>query len=260
MRRATRANARRLLGDQSTPAARTRMGKAVVANVYEFITELGRHRRSTWRDMLGEVEAVEGHEKYFKARASHRGAIIAAAHLGSFEIAVAALRQYEEKIHVVFKRDRMAALESLRKNLHERLGVVESPVDESDPIGPWSRLRDALQRDEVVLMQADRVTPGQRGVPIPFLGGHIEAPPGPTKLALACGNPPPIIPVFSIWQPDGRIRVIVEDPIEVTQPWTREQAHPSLVQLMTVIESYVKRYPEQWLVTLPALIEDMEQV
>lgn len=257
MRAGTLANARWLLGESSTPRQRAALGRTVVDHFYGFIHELGRNRGRRRADLLADVAGVEGSERYRAARALGQGAIVVTAHLGSFETGVMALRGMEEKVHVVFRRDRMARFEAVRSDQHRRLGVIEAPVDDEGGWAVWVRLRDALRADEVVLMQGDRVMPGQKGVRVPFLGGHIEVPAGPIKLALASGAP--IVPIFSVREPGrpSRIRVFVEEPITVQPgPSDPQTPHPALLQLAAVIERYVSRYPDQWLMVQPVWCED----
>ena len=257
-RSSTIANARRILGPAATDADCTRLARRTLASFFTFITEIGRNRRRTIQQILANVQSIEGLEHYKAARALKRGAILAAAHLGPFESAVAGLREHEPKVHVVFRRDsKNNAFESLRRALHNQLGLIEAPVD-VDPgtLGPWLGLRDALARDEVVLLQADRCMPGQRGNPVPFLHGHLELPPGPIKLAIATGSP--LIPVFSCWE-NSRVRITMEEPIDATDPWPRTGGtHPALLALARTIEKHVQQHPEQWLMFDPAFCEDQE--
>lgn len=250
------ANSRRILGSGAADEDLRSLGKAALANFFRFVSEMGRNSGRTVEAIRSDVSSVEGLERYRAMRATKRGAILAAAHIGPFESAVASLRQHEPRVHVVFMRDTVKeGFESLRVGLRDKLGVIEAPVDAAgDSLGPWMNLREALRRDEVVLLQADRVMPGQRGVAVPFLGGHLEMPPGPVKLALASGAP--IVPVFSFWDGDGRVRIILEEPIEVGEPWTRDRLHPALLKLASVIEKQIVAHPDQWLMYHPALVED----
>jgi KDO2-lipid IV(A) lauroyltransferase len=122
----------------------------------------------------------------------------------------------------------------------------------------WVRLRDALARDEVVMIQADRVMPGQQGARVPFLGGHLLMPLGPIKLALATGAP--IIPIFSHRTAIGRLRVTIERPIVVGRADCvspgEDRAPPALAALGALIEQKVRAHPEQWFMLQPALCED----
>ena len=114
-------------------------------------------------------------------------------------------------MHVVFKRDDMSRFEQVRSALRKRLGVIEAPIDDGWTV--WLRLRDALMRNEVVMLQADRVMPGQKGCPLPFLHGHVELPTGPIKLALASGAP--VVPIFALRTRSGRMQINIEPPIFV---------------------------------------------
>ena len=244
IRTATAANAARMRLRSDI----RRFTRGVVGSFYDFVCEVGRSLRMTREDLLAQVESIEGHEKYLAARAMKKGAILLTAHMGSFEVAVAALLQHEKRIHVVFKRD-VGRFERIRQALRQRLGVVEQPVDDGWAV--WVRLRDALRADEVVAVQGDRVMPGQKGRRMPFLDGHVLLPTGPVKLATASGAP--IIPVFSVRTPGGRIKLLIEDAIIVG-----DDIDQAMEQIAAVIAKYVSAYPEQWLALHRAFCEDAE--
>jgi len=253
LRDGTTANAARILGPSSTPRQRQALAKRVVGSCYDFVCEIGRHRTRSPAALRALAEWVEGEEHYRRARSLRRGAIIVTAHLGSFEIGAAMLGAFEKRIHVVFQRDHLSSFERLRAEHRARLGVIEAPVD--DGWGMWLRLREALLADEVVMLQGDRTMPGQTGVAVPFLGGHVEMPSGPVKLAMATGSP--IIPIFTIRRPRGRFRVLIDEPITVEPgPARWDGPHPALLRLAAVIERQVARYPDQWLMLHRAWCED----
>jgi len=265
IREGTTCNARWLLGASSERSERVALGKAVMANFYDAVVEFGSNQRRTKDQILARLEAIEGQERYTAVRACGRGAILVTAHLGSFETAITMLAAQERRIHVVFRRDPFPVFEKLRTIQHARLGIIEAPVD--DGLAVWFGLRDALRADEVVLMQGDRVVPGQKGVAVPFLGGHMHLPPGPVKLAAATGAP--IVPVFALTTPRGRVRIIIEEAIWVGEERSagesrgecmgvqlRGEPDPALIKIAAVIGTYVSRYPEQWLCLHKAWVED----
>lgn len=255
MRKGVDKNAKWLLGPDSDAAARRKLQDRVIEHFYMFVYDIGRASGMSRREILDQLDHIEGDEHYQAARALGRGAIIATAHMGSFEVGVAAARERESRIHVVFQRDRIEAFDTIRHRLHTQLDVSEAHVDEGWPV--WAGLRDALEADEVVLMQADRVMPGQHGTTVPFCGGHIDLPLGPVKLAAMTGAP--IVPVFAPRGPDGRIRLIIEPAIHVTpdQAAPREQhPPPALLELARVIEKQVRAHPEQWLMLQSLWHED----
>jgi KDO2-lipid IV(A) lauroyltransferase len=249
IRSATTANARRILGPDVTRGRIETFGRGVVENFYDFVCDVGQSLHLTRQQLLARIETVEGHDHYETARALKKGAIIATAHMGSFEAGAAAIVDREQAVHVVFKRDE-TRFEHVRTSLRAKLGVREAPVDEGWPL--WLRLREALQRDEVVMVQADRVMPGQKGARVPFLHGHLLLPTGPIKLAIASGAP--IIPVFAVRTPDHKIRIHVEPAIIVS-----DNPDASLSELAGVLEKYVRAYPEQWLLFHRAFCEDQDE-
>lgn len=250
IRAGTTANARRMLGDGATEAAVQAHALSVLSSFYRFCCDMGRTVRLTREQLLGRVEAIEGDNTYVATRALGRGTIVVTAHMGSFEVGMAALRLRERKrIHVVFRRDPFPTFERQRSALRARLGVEEAPVDEGWTV--WVRLRDALLADEVVVLQGDRVMPGQKGERVPLLGGHTLLPSGPFKLAIATGAP--VLPVFTVRMSDGRIRLFVEPPIEVVPG---DGPRPAMLEWAAVLERYLRRFADQWLLLEPALCED----
>jgi KDO2-lipid IV(A) lauroyltransferase len=246
IRAATAANAGRIFGADASGDRVATYGRGVVENFYDFVCDVGQSLHLSREQLLARIDSVEGHEHYENARALRKGAIIATAHMGSFEAGAAAIVDRERAVHVVFKRDE-TRFEQVRTTLRQKLGVQEAPVDEGWTL--WLRLREALQRDEVVMVQADRVMPGQKGSRVPFLHGHLLLPTGPIKLAIASGAP--IIPVFAVRTPDRKIRIHVEPAIVVG-----DAPDAALLRLASVIENYVRAYPEQWLLFHRAFCED----
>ncbi len=245
IRRATAANAARLLGHPDEPAKRA-FGRRVVGSFYDFVCDVGTTLHSTRDQLAARIESVTGTGHYHAARAAGRGAVLVTAHMGSFEAGLVALPIQEKRIHVVFKRDQIGGFEKLRTELRKRLNVAESPVD--DGWGVWVRLREALQGDEVVAVQGDRVLPGQKGIAVPILGGTLLLPTGPFKLAASAGSP--VIPIFSTRRPDGRIAIGIDPPIDPTDVDT------AVRQFGECLERQLRTHADQWLVLDPAFLED----
>lgn len=249
IRSATDANATRIFGADLPTEARRAFGKGVLSSFYDFVCDVGRSASLSREQLIENIASIEGHEHFLAARSLRKGAIIATAHMGSFEAGAAALVKFEKSVHVVFKRD-PSRFEQIRSALRQKLGVIEAPVDDGWTL--WLRLRDALARDEVVMLQADRVMPGQKGVKIPLLHGHTLLPTGPVKLALSSGAP--IVPVFALREPDGRVGIHVEPAIVVERD--DREPHPAMLRFASVLEKYIQKYPTQWLMFCPAFCED----
>jgi KDO2-lipid IV(A) lauroyltransferase len=237
IRHNTRANAA-CLGIENTGV----FGLAVVGSFYDFVCDIGQSAGKTRQQMAARVHSVEGAQDYLDARAAGRGALLITAHMGSFEAGLAALPIAERKVHVVFKRDRLAGFEKLRRNLREQLNVTEAPIDDGWPV--WMRLREALLNNEVVAVQGDRVMPGQKGLRVPLASGTIELPTGPFKLALSANAP--VIPIFSVRQPDGTVKIVIQPAIEVNH--TSDGIEQALRSFARSLTQQLASHPEQWLV------------
>ncbi len=249
------ANAKRILGSTASPNEVEQLRRAMVRNAYTSIYELGRAVRSTPKQLRDWVEQADGVEHYEAARAHKKGAILVTAHLGPFEIGSSPLTTREAKVSVLFRRDDRTSFDRLRSQLRQKLGVEQISVDDGWLV--WAKIRDGLLNDEVVLIMGDRVMPGQRGVEVEFMGGHMLMPVGPVKLAMATGSP--IIPIFSVRTRIGRCRVVIEKPIFVPQgPDMVDGHHPAMRRIAAAIERQVQAYPDQWAVYERAWCEDQE--
>lgn len=250
IRASTRANALRILGPGTSRQEQRRFGLAVVSSFYDFVYDIGQSRRQSPEQLAARIESAQGVEAYRAARREHKGAILLTAHMGSFEVGLVALSREEPRIHVVFKRDPLNAFDRIRADLRRRLNVTEAAIDDGWLV--WFRLRIALQNNQVVAIQGDRVMPGQKGLAVPLLGGHVLLPTGPFKLALASDTP--VVPIFSIRTPGGGVRIFLEPVIRVSPgPGGVERA---VGEFAVVLSRYVRAYPEQWLVLNNAFCED----
>lgn len=248
VREAIRLNSLRIFGRRLTRAEQHLFARRVIGSFYDFVLDVGSASRGSAAGVLmAPVEEVQGLDGYTAARATRRGAILVTAHLGTFEAGLAALAGVEKKISVVFRRDSVAAFEGMRARLHDSLGVTETPID--DGIGSWLALRNALLRDEVVVIQGDRAEPGQKSEVVPFLHGHLRLPTGSVRLAQLTGSP--IIPVFALRSPRGGLRVLLKAPI---QPDVGASA--ALRALANAIAHVVAEHPHQWLALEPVFHED----
>ncbi len=253
VREHTANNARRIYGRALTPYEQREFTRDVVSNFYQFVADVGRSGRATPDDLIKRIERVEGEDAYRATRSLRRGAVLVTAHMGSFEVGLAALARAEHGVHVVYKRDASGAFEAMRARMRRMLGVIEAPID--DGLSTWMDLRDALLSDRVVVMQADRAMPGQRSAVVPFLFGHLRVPTGAVRLARLTGSP--IVPVFTVRLASGTFGVHL---LPAILPGAAESAiesrDPAVIAVTKSIESMVAAYPSQWLVLGSAFEED----
>ena len=254
VRESTRLNARRIFGRDLTPVEQRSFTRAVIESFYCFIADVGRSVGDDASALMTRIERVEGADAYARLRERGGGAVLVTAHMGSFEVGLAALTRAEKPgvVRVVYKRDASGTFEAMRARLRHALGVIEAPID--DGLTTWMDLRDALQRGGVVVMQADRAMPGQRSQVVPFLHGRLRVPTGAVRLARMTGCP--IVPVYTVRTPSGNFAVHLHPAIEPGPGAPPGRSDPAVAAVASSIESMVKAYPAQWLVLGAAFEED----
>ena len=250
---ACHANCRRIIGPDTTTRRCQQFSRNVVSTFYDFVSEIGRCEQLTPDQIASQIVSIEGKDRYLSQRKKHPGAIIITAHLGSFEVGLVGLKQVEPDIHVVFKRDAADGFETLRRNLRQKLGIHEAPID--DGWNTWLKLRDALAQNHVVVMQADRAMPGQKSQAVPILHGHLQLPMGPIQLAQMTGVP--VFPMFTVRNSNGKIVVHCLPAIHIDLDAAPiDNIHPALFELGKCIEQFLFAFGDQWLVLHKAFMED----
>ncbi len=83
------------------------------------------------------------------------------------------------------------------------------------------------------------------GVDIRFFGKKATATPAVAMLALRCRTP--VVPMFSVREPDGAISLYTDPALEMRRTRDlREDLVENTQRLTDAVERMVRRYPEQW--------------
>ena len=233
-------NLARLLPTQTGLAERRRVGVGVLKHFILFVADMGAGQGKSVDELTARIASAVGEANHEHARSLGRGLIIVTAHMGSFEVGMAAMVSRAKALHVVFAEDPFPRFEKMRRRLREKLGVNEARVEEGWSM--WASLRDALERDEAVVVQGDRLMPGQKGAFVELCGERVKLPSGPVRLAMMTGAP--ILPIYSLRQKDGRIRIVIGEPIVIDQDSGIQQP---MQQLSDVLSEQLRAHPEQWL-------------
>jgi len=187
-----------------------------------------------------EIVIFEGKAHIDSALAQGRGAIILTGHFGNWELLAASLVAQVAPLSPIARRLRSRRLDALVRAYREKAGYLSIDRDKAT--------RDALRclrRNELLGLLAD-VDTSVDGVFVDFFGRPAYTPYSPVAIALKTGAA--ILPTFIVRQPDDSHRVIVEPPLVLQKTGNREQDFLVNTQNFTeIIESYVRRYPEQWI-------------
>jgi predicted LPLAT superfamily acyltransferase len=178
------------------------------------------------------------------ALAQSRGCLLFGAHLGSFEALRCFGRQSPVPVKVLMYRDNSGPYTNLVEALDPSL-----PQDIIDIGKPDSmlRVRESLQRGEMVGILADRAPGGDKMRAVPFLGAPAAFPTGPLRLAAALGAP--VVLFFGVRTGPRRYTVYFEhfaDRVALDQSDRAAQTVMWLQRYTSRLEHYCRRYPFNW--------------
>ena len=191
-------------------------------------------------ETIHQLVTFEGREHIDRALDQGRGAIILTAHFGNWELLGASIVANGYTIRGITRQLRSKRLDTIVSSYREKVGW--QGIDRDRSIREVLR---CLRRNELIAILAD-VDTRTRGIFVDFFGRPAYTPYSPVAFALKTGAA--ILPTFIIRQPDDSHRVVVEAPLPLQQGGEKEQDFLVNTQRFTkIIESYIRRYPEQWI-------------
>ena len=191
-------------------------------------------------ETLHQLVILEGKEHIDGALAQGKGAIILTAHFGNWELLGASILANGYTIRGITRQLRSKRLDAIVSSYREKVGWQGIDRDRS-----VREVLRCLNRNELIAILADVDTRTQ-GIFVDFFGRPAYTPYGPVALALKTGAA--ILPTFIVRQPDDSHCAIVEAPLPLQQSGEKDQDLLVNTQRFTkVIESYIRRYPEQWI-------------
>ena len=245
-RRAVEANLSQILGEGVSSAEMEPKVKAVFVNGARAYFELLRMSRFD-PDELDRRLIFHDLEYLHRAVAEGRGVIIATAHMGNSDLVAQCLRRLFPSHEVIIPVEpiRPEPLLRLVTGLRASQGLSYVPLS----VNILKQALGLLRKGGLVALAIDRDIQG-RGVRVPFFGQETSMPVGALELARRTGAA--IVPSFCIQRNDGRFDVYVEPPI--TLDWTgsaEADLRSNLLKQVAVLEGYLRRFPEQWVVFQP---------
>ncbi len=173
-----------------------------------------------------------------------RGCALLGSHLGSFEVLRAFGRQSPVPIRILMYRANSGAYSRIMEQLDPALAdaVIEIGTPEA-----MLRVRESLERGELVGILADRAPAGQKVVTVPFLDAPAPLPTGPLMLCAALGVP--IVLFFGIRTGARRYSVYFEafaDRLQLPRSGRSELVAGWVRRYAERLEAYCRSYPFNW--------------
>ena len=179
-----------------------------------------------------------GWEHFTTAHALGKGVIVASAHLGPISIVGQVLVAHGYATVLPVETEHSEVQRAVNR---ARSAIGLQLVRADTPLAVVRALRDG----KVFGVLADRAVTGV-GERVPFFGGEVLIPSAHIALGLRTGVP--VIPAFSLRIGQALVASF-EPPLELRSTGDREaDVRAGVAQWAKVLETYVRRYPEQWTV------------
>lgn len=194
------------------------------------------------RDNIAEWVIYEGFENYERASRKGRGVLMLTGHFGAWELCAFAQGVYGHPLSFLVRPLDNPLLDRLISSY--RRGSGNRTIDKNDAVR--AVLKELRQGADVGLL-VDVNTVAEEGVFCDFFGMPACSTTGLAVFALRADAP--VVPGFLIW--DDRLQKHVlhfepEVPLVRTGDF-KEEVRLNTQAYMKVIESFARRYPEQWL-------------
>ncbi|MGH9393095.1 MAG: lysophospholipid acyltransferase family protein [Terriglobales bacterium] len=194
------------------------------------------------REELPALMATEGLEHYLAAREQGRGVLVLTAHLGAWELSSFGHSLAGHPMKFIVRPLDNRPLDELV--LHYRGLHGNRPIGK----GEFARgLLQAMAANESVGVLLDQNSSPPQGVFVPFFGIAACTAAGPAKIALRTGAA--VVPGFTVWEAAKQQYVLYFEPaLELVRSGDEDaDIAANTARFTAVIESWVRRYPDQWL-------------
>jgi len=227
------------------PAMSVRERRKIVRGVF---TSLGRQfvevclfPRYT-KENVSQIVTYDGFENFDRASERGKGVLFLTGHLGGWELSAFAHSLYGHPLHFVMRELDNPYLDALVRRYRTMHG--NTPILKDDPAREL--LRAMKQGATVGILIDTNMTPPE-GVFVDYFGIAACTASGLARIALRTDAA--VVPGFTIWDPVLRkYRLRFDPPVQLVRTGNADADILTNTQLFTsVIEDFVRRYPDQWL-------------
>ena len=174
-----------------------------------------------------------------------RGCLLVGSHLGSFEI----LRAYGERqqrlaVNLVMHEGNSRVM---GRWMHLRAPELAERIITPGTPGTLLRVRECLERGEIVAMLADRTFGSERTTRCRFLGDDALFPSGPLLAAAVLGTP--VVAFFCLYRDDLRYDVhfeVLAERVDLGDGPRNVALVPWVEQYVRQLETYTRLAPYNW--------------
>jgi KDO2-lipid IV(A) lauroyltransferase len=238
-------NLRHVVGDAATPTEMNAIARRAFQNLGKNYFDLLRGHALTKDQLDAQLADAHGMEHLENAMRQGKGLIAGSAHFGAWDLFIhLAAVHLHTRVVVPNERIKPEKLFQYILSLRASQGIEMVPLD----IAPRALIK-ALRAGQIAGLAYDRDLT-QTGPVVNFFGAPAQMPDGAVQLALKYDAP--VIIAFAVRCPDNRSEVFIEPPLQFEKTGDRQRDICQGVQKLTgVMEDYIRRYPDQWLMLQP---------
>ena len=226
-------------GEDLTETERINIARKNFMHLARVILELPYLRKFTPEEM-DEFVTFDGLENLDASLKKGRGVLVMTSHFGNWELMALAYSLRYRPIHIVIRPLDIPFLDSLITKIRTRGG--NQMIAKKGSVRKVLRL---LAAGEVVGLLIDQNPAWYEGVFVPFF--KEIACTNKALSALALRTNAPVISVYNVREPNGTYRIVLEQEVVLDRSGdTRRDMEEYTANFNKIIESYVKRHPEQW--------------
>src|SRR6202166_366905 len=226
---------------EKTEAERARILRGEFASLGRQLAEVCHFPKYTL-ESVEKVVVYDGLQNYERAHARGKGVLFLTAHFGGWELSAFTHSLHGHWMHVVSRAMDNAYLDRLIQRYRTMHG--NQSVDKDDFV---RGLLAAMKAGEVVgILMDTNMTPPQ-GIFVDFFGIPACTASGLARIALRTDAA--VVPTFTIWDAElGKYRLRFDPAVGLVRTGELEADIKANTQRFTsIIEEYVRKYPEQWL-------------
>lgn len=247
-RRALHQNLSHVLGT-SDRRVLGRVARNTLRNFSKYVVDFI-HFYTMSPDEIRQRIIFDDYEPLNAAVAEGKGIIFVTLHFGNWDMGAAGLAAHGYPIDAIAETFELPRMNDLVQGYRRQLGINIIPMER---LGPG--VLRALRRGDILALLIDVPAPGA-SVTVDFFGAPVEVAAGPARLALRTGAR--VIPAVLAREPghDELIRPIPDFDLRFQPSGDEEEDVRQLTQqIMSSLERFIRRYPDQWFMFRPMWLE-----
>lgn len=194
--------------------------------------------------LLKQKVSFESKENLDKCLSKGKGVIIITAHFGNFPLMMIKIASEGYKLSGIMRRMRDERTEKIFMEKRTRTRLKLKTIYSKPRKTCVEESLRVLRNSELLCIQLDQNF-GTAGVFVDFFGIKAATATGPVVLALR--TQAAILPTFILHNTDGTYRIVFEPEYQLKTGKTHNETILINIQELTkIIESYIRRYPEEW--------------